>query len=237
VILWDVTNRAQPRQLGMPLTGHTASVSSVAFAPDGRTLATADRDGTVILWDLTDPGRPHQLGKPLTGHTKPVFEVAFAPNGHTLATAGEDATVILWDVTNRAQPLQIGQPLTGYADPVFEVAFAPNSHTLATVSHGGKEITNGTVILWDLTDPQRPRRLGQPFTDHSTSVFKVAFSPDGHALTTVSHSGITQWDLTNLNKLRNQAVERACFITGRGLGQDEWTRYISGLPYQDTCSA
>jgi WD40 repeat protein len=74
-------------------------VDSVAFSPDGHTLATASYDKTVILWDLTNRAQPHPLGQPLTGHTNVVDSVAFSPDGHTLATASGDKTVILWDLT------------------------------------------------------------------------------------------------------------------------------------------
>ncbi|MGH3710247.1 MAG: WD40 repeat domain-containing protein, partial [Pseudonocardiaceae bacterium] len=57
VRLWEVSNRDQPRQLGQPLTGHTDAVDWVAFAPDGRTLATTSDDQTIILWALPLPGR------------------------------------------------------------------------------------------------------------------------------------------------------------------------------------
>jgi WD40 repeat protein len=73
-------------------------VNDVAFAPDGRTLATASSDRTVRLWDVSDRDRPRQLGQPLTGHTNTVEEVAFAPDGRTLATTSADQTVILWDL-------------------------------------------------------------------------------------------------------------------------------------------
>jgi WD40 repeat protein len=65
VILWDLTDRTQPRQVGQLLIGH-AGLYEVAFSPDGHTLATASRDTSVILWDLIDSTQPRQLGQPLT---------------------------------------------------------------------------------------------------------------------------------------------------------------------------
>jgi WD40 repeat protein len=52
VLLWDLADRAKPRRLGEPLTGHLNGVGEVAFAPDGQTLASGDLDGKVVLWDL-----------------------------------------------------------------------------------------------------------------------------------------------------------------------------------------
>src|SRR4051812_21498048 len=128
-----------------PLTGHHAQVNSVAFAPDGHTLATASWDQTVLLWDVTDPSRPRRLGDPLTGHTSAVSSVAFAPDGHTLATASADKTVRLWDVTDPGQPHDLGDFLTGYTEAETMVAFAPDGHPLPTARW------DRTVLLWDLT--------------------------------------------------------------------------------------
>jgi WD40 repeat protein len=102
VTLWDLTNPAQPRQLGQFLTDRPNYVHEVAFAPNGNTVATASDggDGTVTLWDVTDRVQPRQLGPPLTGHTDLVFSVAFAHDGRTLATA-EGETVTLWGLTDR----------------------------------------------------------------------------------------------------------------------------------------
>ena len=117
----------------------------MAFSPDGHTLASSDRNGTIRLWNIADPGYPRRLGQPLTGRGVEVNSVAFSPDGHTLASGGVDGTIRLWDVTDPADPRALGQPLTGSTVAVDSVAFSPDGHTLASGSD------DGTTRLWNLS--------------------------------------------------------------------------------------
>lgn len=76
-----------------------SAVYSLAFSPDGKTLASGTLNGSVILWDtaLRQP-----IGEPLTGHGNWINSVAFSPDGKTLASAGADSIVILWNVDPQA---------------------------------------------------------------------------------------------------------------------------------------
>ena len=118
------------------LTGHTDWVSSVAFNPDGKTLASASKDNTIRLWDVRT-GTHLWI---LIEHLGPVISVAFSPDGKTLTSASLDKTVRLWDVQTR----QTKEMLIGHTDRVHDVTFSPDGKTLASSS------SDGTVLLWEI---------------------------------------------------------------------------------------
>jgi WD40 repeat protein/transcriptional regulator with XRE-family HTH domain len=165
------------------LAGHTGPVGTVAFSPDGKTLATSSVDGTVRLWDVAT-GRP--IGRPLTSHGGTVIALAFSPGGKTLAvdaggfsaaTRTAVGTVRLWEV---ATGRPIGGPLTSHDGQGNVMAFSPNGKTLAT----GDD--TGMVQLWQVA-------TGKPISGALTSgtsvVQAMAFSPDGKTLATGNDDG------------------------------------------------
>src|SRR5713226_1482640 len=114
------TGRCSPRpeRMGRAFNGHAAEVTSVAFSPDGKLLASASTDNTVKVWTLQ--GRePVRI---LSRHTSSVTSVAFSPDGKTLASTSEDGTVKLWDM----QSGLVVRTLHGHASWAVAVAFSPN---------------------------------------------------------------------------------------------------------------
>ena len=107
------------------LQGHSASVLSVAFSPDGQTIVSGSEDNTIRLWDLG--GNP--MGQPFQGHSDRVWSVAFSPDGQTIVSGSADHTIRLWDLGGNP----MGQPFQGHSDRVLSVAFSPDGQTIVRV--------------------------------------------------------------------------------------------------------
>jgi len=92
VRLWDV---ARGRELAT-LEGHKGLVGALAFAPDGRTLATAGRDRIVRFWTVAEG-----MSSPRRTYEWPagaIYALAFSTDGLLAAVAGDAGTIVVWDV-------------------------------------------------------------------------------------------------------------------------------------------
>jgi serine/threonine protein kinase len=120
VQLWDVASRTRTATL----TSTNCGAGSLAFSPDGATLANVNGDRTITLWHVA----ARTSAATLTSAGRGAKCVAFSPDGTILASGNDDGTITLWDVAarTRAATLQTG---TGAA--VRSVAFSPDGTVLA----------------------------------------------------------------------------------------------------------
>jgi WD40 repeat protein len=137
----------------------------VAFAPDGKTVASSGEDKTVKVWRTADGALLHTL----RGHARNVWHVAFSPDGQHIASGSFDKVAKLW----RADTGALEHNLVGSGEAIVSLAFSPDGRLLAT---GGDD---SSVRLWRVSDGHLMKTI--PAYNH---VFSVAFSPDGQWLAT-----------------------------------------------------
>jgi RNA polymerase sigma factor (sigma-70 family) len=153
------------------------SEQCLAFAPDGRTVATETDGGTLRLWDVATAKLLHQER---LGGRQNLASIAFSPDAasHLLAIAS-GRVIRLWDAAHlrdaRTIPVEGEHPPTG-------LAFSPNGTTLAA----GINTAGAEVRLWRVSEGTLLRRFK---SQKSTSVVQVVFSPDGKLLAAAGHRG------------------------------------------------
>ncbi|MEO6811960.1 MAG: WD40 repeat domain-containing protein [Isosphaeraceae bacterium] len=179
---------------------HSNVVTSVAFAPDGQSLASGSWDGTIKLWELS--GAKLKLKRTLRGEWDEVEAVAFTPDGKSIAGLGtgfDDApfgAVTLWGSESGR-----GRALVRESGKLDAIAFSPDSLMLATASGDCRSVT-----LWDVAKGRERACL----QDHQGPIWSVAYAPSGGLLAAASgmvpavagpmenirHGEVRLWDLS-----------------------------------------
>lgn len=195
---WKIDAQKRPEQFNQgqltaqPYPGHTSWIWSVAYSPDGATLASGSEDSTIRLWQISPQqtfSHPHQQ-QILTGHTHAVWSVAFSPDGAAIASGSLDGTLRLWErETGTCQHI-----LHQHQSGVWSVAFAPqhplgkaNCHLLASGSQ------DQTICLWEIgVSQQLPTLSVKPLKTlkgHTSWIRCIVFNPSGHLLASSSSDG------------------------------------------------
>jgi WD40 repeat protein len=155
----------QTGELLRVLGGNRQDITTLAFSPDGRTLASGSLDGKVNLYEV-ESGK---LLTGLTGHTNKIRRVAFTPDGRRLASLSAEV-VCLWSVPDGAKVGSIPQKGQSH----LSLAWNPDGSTLATGA------LDGMIHLWG-TDGTFRRSYAVLPTD-KVQVVSLAYGPDGQAL-------------------------------------------------------
>ncbi|KAJ5730150.1 uncharacterized protein N7483_004658 [Penicillium malachiteum] len=154
------------------LEGHSESVQSITWSPDGSRLASGSSDNTVCIWD---PATGQSVST-LNRHSHSVWAIAWSPDGSRLASGSSDNTVRIWDPASG----QSMSTLKGHSAWVRSIAWSPDGSRLASGSW------DKTVRIWDPATGQSVSTL----KGHGDWVSSIAWSLDGSRLASGS------WDKT-----------------------------------------
>jgi WD40 repeat protein len=192
--LWDLRAATAPPKGG----GHRFEVSCLAYAPDGRTLASGSFDQTVKLWNLSER-RPLAT---LVGHGAEVVRVAYAPEGRAVASVDARGQVRVWDTTTGACRLT----LQGLDVPPWLLSFSPDGKSLCLVSVRYEQPVE--VFRWDAVTGDR---LPSPRLE-ADAPRPLAFSPNGALCVSADGPEVRVWDTAS------GALRSAFSAKGHSLG-------------------
>ncbi|MEC3954911.1 WD40 repeat domain-containing protein [Nocardia sp. CDC153] len=227
--VWNITDPANPTRLidQLPMSPslcHFGQLSSqciggpdtLAFAPDGRTLAAGGYSGDIQIWSLPSA----VLAEPVGAGPSP----AYAANGNRLANVTGSGRVVLWDVRDPTLPTRIGEYRAESVTPA--VRLSADGNTLLVF-----DMLSARVRTVDLTDPAHPRTLGDWTLATPKSQRIATISRSNRLMATVGSDSFQLWDLSDSTRPQPIGTPRPLGESGSAFfGADDSTLILYRMP-------
>ena len=219
------TDSAQDARLRATLKGHTDFVSSVAFSPNGETLASGSWDETIRYWNSSTA----EHIKTLTGHANRVTSVAFSPNGFRLASGSWDNTIRLWGGISGKYYAKtyVYDSSDAFTSVVFLPTNDPDYYHFAAAGLNNK--------IWVFYNYYNSSNCEFSYTlgKHGRDVSALAFSPDEVTLASGGHDNLIGLWNTSTQKLIKSLGGHTDFVTsvvfspnGKSFASGSWDNTI-----------
>ena len=175
---WNTKTRMCQRTFS--LTKHTDAIHSVAFSPDGKTLATASFDGNYLLWETPTGLFKETLAEDRSA-SKNNFVGSFSPNGDSFAL-GVGGSVKIFKLAPIKVRKTINKDLEHYHRWIQRIAYSPKGDIIATG-------TGNWLTLWDSL-------IGRLLNTHDckSKIRSLAFSPNGNTIAISTSNDTRLWD-------------------------------------------
>ncbi|MBB4917621.1 WD40 repeat domain-containing protein [Streptosporangium saharense] len=222
--VWDLADRSRPKRLSKTRS-NTVPIRDFALSADGRTAVTVDDHNEAAVWDLTTTERPVK-GASLD-LSQSATRMAMSANGHVVLI-GRAGRIEVWNLDDRSHPVRYTTLDVSFDKlyGTYDMSLTPDEKRLLLAGPGG------SGALWDLSTPSRPARLAT-LNGHMREVESVALRADGCLALMAGSSGVSFWDLADLDEIVADPKLVSCGRHDERISEAEWARYAGGVDWSE----
>jgi|GEM_PF-2404952 len=158
-------------------------VFSLAYSPDGKYLASGNKDSKIMIWDIDK----QKMIKMVEGHKEKIYSLSYSPNGKYLVSGGLDSRIKIWDTST----WKVIKTIKNHVAGVRSIKYSPDGRYLASGSD------DGSVIIWDTSNWKKVKMFISSY-----QIMTLDFSPNGKYLAEGGTNYVKIWDTSTWKEIK-----------------------------------
>ncbi|MFD0884633.1 WD40 repeat domain-containing protein [Streptosporangium algeriense] len=217
--VWELADRSRPKRLSTTRS-NPVPIRDFALSADARTAVVVDDRRKVAVWDLAAEQPVKVAGLDLDMEfSQSATRTAMSADGHVVLVQ-RAGRIEIWNLADRAHPVR---------HTTLDVSFDKlyGTYDMSLTPDGKRVLLAGpgdSGVLWDLSTPSRPVRSAA-LNGHTREIGSVALGAEGRVALMAGSSGVSFWDLTDLDEIVADPKGASCRRYDAEISEAEWARY------------